>query len=124
MSKAPVVAIVDDDPGVIESVSDLLESVGHRVCAFSSAVAFLESECFTQVGCLITDIDMPLIDGFRLRDMAHSSRPDLPVIIITGKSEFAGQRRVAELAPDRFFWKPFDSQALLMAIEAALDTAR
>lgn len=120
MKPAASVAVVDDDPNVAESLGDLLESVGYKVCTFASANALLESVQFMQLACLVTDIDIPLVDGFELADMVHARRPAVPVIFITGKSELAEQERVAGLAPGRFFRKPFDSQALLSAIAVAL----
>jgi len=115
-----VVAIVDDDPLLLESLGDLLESVGYTVWAFSSVKTLLESDRLLEVDCLITDIRMPEIDGFKLREMANSRRPDLPVIFITGSDEEAAQKRVSELHHGQFFRKPFDSQALLAAVSQSL----
>ena len=122
-SEAPLVAIVDDDPRIAESLGDLLESAGYTVCTFGSANALLENEQLRKITCLVTDIDIPLIDGFELANLVHARRSDLPVIFITGKSEAAGQERIAGLAPGRFFRKPFDSRALLTAIAASVAQA-
>lgn len=118
--KFGMVAIVDDDPRLLEALGDLLASVGHHVRAFTSARAFLDEGGVSEVDCLITDIDMPQIDGFELQAMANDRFPNLPVIFITGKSEVATQRRVRELEAGRFFQKPFDHDALLNAISDVL----
>lgn len=119
-SHPTVVAIVDDDPRLLESLEDLLESAGHAVHTFSSAGTFLAQGRLSEIDCLITDIGMPVVDGFDLQRMVNAKRPDLPVIFITGRHEFASQRRVAELARGRFFQKPFDGQALLAAVDEIL----
>ncbi|WP_331375776.1 response regulator transcription factor [Sinorhizobium chiapasense] len=112
-----VVAIVDDDQRVLDSLEDLLESAAYGVRAFSSAHALLSSNALPEIDCLITDIGMPGIDGFELKRLMGERRPDLPVILITGRHEIPAPQ---EAKHNRFFRKPFDGQALLAAIGDAL----
>jgi FixJ family two-component response regulator len=115
-----VIAVVDDDPRLLESIGDLLESVGHSVRSFGSARSFLEDEAaLREADCLIADIGMPVIDGFELEKLVKQARPELPVILVTGRHEIADQQR-AIAQGNRFFRKPFDGQALLAAISQAL----
>ena len=79
-----VVAIVDDDPRLLESMGDLLESAGYVARSFSSAGSLLVNG-LSDLDLLITDIGMPGIDGFELRDLVLKSRPELPVFLITGR---------------------------------------
>src|SRR4029077_16248028 len=81
------VAVIDDDERVLESLENLLESAGHTVCLFTSAQAFLKDEAFANVDCVISDIGMPAIDGFELERQAKAARPELHVILITGRQE-------------------------------------
>jgi FixJ family two-component response regulator len=114
------VAVVDDDPRLLESLGELLESVGYSVRSFRSAKSFLEDEAaLSQSDCLIADIGMPVIDGFELTRLVKQARPELPVILITGRHEIADQQR-AMAQGNRFFRKPFDAEALLDAISQAL----
>ncbi|TPL71876.1 response regulator [Mesorhizobium sp. B2-3-13] len=113
----PVVAVVDDDPRVLESLEDLLESAGYVACCFSSARSLLACG-LSGVDVLITDIGMPGTDGFELRDLVKKARPELPVFLITGRHEIADQFRAQGISG--FFRKPFDGQALLAAIANAL----
>jgi FixJ family two-component response regulator len=115
--KRPVVAIVDDDPRVLESVEDLLESAGYAACSFSSAESMLMSG-LSGLDVLITDIGMPGMDGFELRDLAKKARPELPVFLITGRHEITDQDRAQGISG--FFRKPFDAPALLEAVGEAL----
>jgi len=115
-----VVAVVDDDERLLESLENLLESAGHRVLTFTSSKRFVEEGIAGQIDCLVADIGMPGIDGFELQRLAKEARPDLPVILITGRHEIADQQRALVLGHEGFFRKPFDVQALLAAIERAL----
>jgi FixJ family two-component response regulator len=112
-----VVAIVDDDQRLLESLEDLLESAGHAVRRFSSAQTLLDSNALLEIDCLITDIGMPGMDGFELQRVMRERRPDLPVILITGRHEIA---ELPQAKHNWFFRKPFDGQALLAAIGDAL----
>jgi FixJ family two-component response regulator len=112
-----VVAVVDDDPRLLESLEELLESAGYGARLFSSARSLFAGG-LAGVDLLITDIGMPGIDGFDLRDLVKRERPELPVFLITGRHEIADQDRAQGVSG--FFRKPFDGQALLVAINTAL----
>jgi FixJ family two-component response regulator len=112
-----VVAVVDDDPRLLESLEELLESAGYAARGFSSAGSLLASG-LTGVDLLITDIGMPGTDGFELRDLVKKARPDLPVFLITGRHEIADQGRAQGISG--FFRKPFDARVLLSAVGEAL----
>ncbi|MBS7704987.1 response regulator [Chelatococcus asaccharovorans] len=112
-----VVAVVDDDPRLLESLEELLESASYAVRSFSSAAALIRAG-LAGLDLLITDVGMPGLDGFALRDLVNRERPELPVFLITGRHEIAEQIRAR--AVESFFCKPFDGQALLAAIARAL----
>jgi FixJ family two-component response regulator len=114
-----VVAVVDDDLRVLESLEDLLESAGYGVRLFSAAQKLLKSCSFTEIDCLISDISMPVIDGFELQRLAHLARPDLPIFLITGH-DLSEQAIAANPGSYGFFRKPFNGQELLAAIDKAL----
>jgi FixJ family two-component response regulator len=114
-----VVAVVDDDPRVLESLHDLLESAGHDVRLFGSANALLENGAFADMDCLISDIGMPDMDGWELQRLAHVARPELPVILITGRHG-TDQASAASRGSQGFFSKPFDVQELLATVAKAL----
>jgi len=111
-----VIAIVDDDLRLLESLRDLMESAGYSVRLFRSAQSLLaDHAALSEIHCMIADIGMPNIDGFELEKRVKRMRPELPVILITGRHEIAHQQR-AIAQGNRFFRKPFDGQALLTAI--------
>jgi FixJ family two-component response regulator len=111
--------VVDDDPRLLESLEDLLESAGYSARCFSSAQSLLD-DGLSDVDVLISDIGLPNIDGFELRNRVRSARPDLPVFLMTGRHEIADQSRAQGISG--FFRKPFDGQLLLAAVKEALHT--
>lgn len=111
-----VVAVVDDDQSILQSLENLLESADYAVRLFTSATALLDSGCLSQVDCLISDIGMPGMDGFELLRSVQSARPGLPVILITGRPELLDQMPPFGPRQYRLFRKPFDAEALLTAV--------
>lgn len=118
-----VVAVVDDDPRTLESLADLLEAEGYEVRLYSSPTMVWTRGGLSEIDCLISDIGMPDMSGFELRRLALSERPELPVILITGRPELRAQDS-SIIERDRYFEKPFDGQQLLTAIRKALGGAR
>ena len=114
-----VVAVVDDDHRTLESLADLLEAAGYDVRLYSSATALCERGGLSEIDCVISDIGMPDMNGFELRRVVQSERPELPVILITGRPDVRAQY-FSIIEHDRYFEKPFDGQQLLAAIRTAL----
>jgi FixJ family two-component response regulator len=116
-----LVAVVDDDHRILQSLEALLESADYSVRLYTSAESLLEdADALADLDCLVSDIGMSGIDGFELLRLAKSIRPDLPVILITGRPEAA--KRVASdgRGACAVFHKPFDTARLLAAIGKAL----
>jgi FixJ family two-component response regulator len=118
-----MIAVVDDDPRLLESLENLLESAGYSVRMFSSAKALIDAG-LSGIDCLITDIGMPTMDGFELHDRVKKARPDLPVFMLTGRHEIGDQQRASAKDISGFFRKPFDGPALLTAVGDALGLRR
>jgi FixJ family two-component response regulator len=115
-----VIAVIDDDRSVLRSLEYLLESADYAVRLFTSATALLDSGGLSQIHCLISDIDMPGMDGFELLCLVNASRPGLPVILITGYPERLDRMRLSGASNPRFFTKPFHGPELLAAVSDAL----
>jgi len=114
------IAVVDDDPRLLESLQNLFESAGYAVRTFSNGRALVDVG-LAGIDCLVTDIGMPGMDGFELHSLAKRERPDLPVFLITGRHEIGDQQRAMAADINGFFRKPFDGAALLAAVSEALD---
>jgi FixJ family two-component response regulator len=113
------IAVVDDDPRILESLQDMLESAGYAVQVYPTAAALLTSG-IANIDALITDVGLPMMDGFELRDHVKLARPELPVILISGRRDLASVQSIDSRGYAEFFRKPFDGQALLAAIGQAL----
>ena len=114
-----MIAVVDDDPRVLESLENLFESAGYGVRKFSSATSLIDAG-LSDVGCLVTDIGIPSMDGFELYDLVKKVRPDLPVFMITGRDVIGDQQRAILKGISGFFRKPFDGPALLAAVSRTI----
>ncbi|GLK83094.1 response regulator [Ancylobacter defluvii] len=114
-SSKRIIAIVDDDIRLLESLENLLESAGYAVRTFSSPKALLAAG-LADLDCLITDIGMPEMDGFQLREAIGQTRPNLPIFLVTGRHEIADRPGKSALAT-ALFRKPIDGQLLLAAVE-------
>ncbi len=117
--KAAIIAIVDDDSRVLESLENLLQSAGYNVRPFRSSRAVLEDSIIMSVDCLISDVCMPSLDGLELEQQVSVVRPELPVILLSARTD--NQMSDAANAHNRpLFSKPFDSEELLAAVAVAV----
>src|SRR5687767_3496479 len=87
MGKRSLVAVVDDDESVRESLPDLLREFGFVVHAFSSAAAFLASEVVSEASCLILDVAMPGMSGPDLQEELIRRQQGIPIVFITANGD-------------------------------------
>jgi len=119
--KRLLVSVVDDDESVRESLPDLLREFGFEVRAFSSAEAFLTSDCVDQTKCLILDIGMPGMTGPELQQELKNRGPEIPIIFITAQRDESIRSRVLGQGATACLFKPFSDTALSDAVNAALE---
>jgi FixJ family two-component response regulator len=120
MAMRSLVAIVDDDESVRESLPDLLREFGFAVEAFSSAEEFLASEVVGQTKCLILDVAMPGMSGPALQRELQRRRSAIPIVFITAHADESIRPRVLEAGAVDCLFKPFSETALLGAVTTAL----
>jgi FixJ family two-component response regulator len=116
----PIVAIVDDDPRIRESLESLIESAGLKAWVFSLAEDYLHADLLGATSCLITDVRMPKMDGLELQRRIRLERPELPVIFISAHHEDRIEQCAFAQGAAFFVRKPFDADELLRAIKLAL----
>jgi FixJ family two-component response regulator len=117
-----IVAVVDDDQSILRSLQYLLESADYPVRVFTSGTALLGSGCLGETACLISDLDMPGMNGFELLRRVHEARPGLPFILITAYPETLQRLPHADERKPRAFIKPFAGEEMLAAVGDALRT--
>jgi FixJ family two-component response regulator len=116
----PLVAVVDDDESVRESLPDLLREFGFATHSFSSAEEFLTSASLVQTGCLILDVAMPGMTGFDLQRELKLRGHSIPIIFISAHKDEVVRRRAFQQGAVEFLFKPFSDTALLQALNAVL----
>jgi len=119
-SEAACVAVIDDDESLRNAISSLLRSVGMRVSTFATADLFLNRAVLGDTDLIITDIHMPGMSGIELKDRLDDMDCQVPVIMITAKTEQNLLDRAEASGAYSVFRKPFDTDDLLNTIEQAL----
>ena len=120
MPSVPLIAIVDDDDALRNSLDNLIRSMGFRAQGFSSAEAFLGSNQARDTVCLILDVRMPAMNGLELQRQIVAANWQIPIIFITSHTDDDTRARALEAGAVAFLYKPCREDDLLHAIDAAL----
>jgi FixJ family two-component response regulator len=115
-----MVAVIDDDESVRTALKELLRSVGLPSQAFASAEDFLRSGQQRRTGCLIVDIHMPGMSGLELQAKLNADHCRIPTIFITAHGDEKMRLQALRAGAVEFVTKPFDDEALLETVRAAL----
>jgi len=120
LPEAHVISVIDDSDAARNGTVRLVRSLGFIVHAFPSAQTFLHSEQLTKTRCLISDIQMPRMNGIQLHDALRERGYDIPIIFVT--AYYNEEIRVEAL--DRgaicVLSKPLDGETLLNCLNRAL----
>ncbi len=122
MAHRPLIAVVDDDDSVRESLRGLFRSVGFAAQGFDSAAAFLQCGDLPGTDCVILDVRMPGMSGLELQRRLVGSHPDVPVIFMTAHDDAGTRSQAMSGGAAAYLIKPFSEEALLDAVRAALGT--
>ena len=120
--KAESIAIVDDDEDVRKAVHAVLKSAGLLPRSFASAEEFLDSAQRGETACLISDIEMPGMNGLDLQARLAEDGSRIPIIFITAYGDTTTRTRAMKAGALDFLEKPFDDNVLLERIRVALGT--
>jgi FixJ family two-component response regulator len=120
MSEPPLITIVDDDVMICEATKDLVEAFGFNARTFTSAGEFLNSDCVSSTACLISDVQMPGMNGLQLHRKLITSGRHIPVIFITAFPDERVRKRAVGAGAVCYLSKPFDSERLRSCIRSAL----
>ena len=120
----PLIAIVEDDESLRESLVGLIRSLGYQASAHASADAFLAADLAGECDCVITDIQMPGTSGIELKHRLVEAGCAVPVIMVTARTEGALHERARASGAVCLLRKPFAAEALIQCLETALDPSR
>jgi FixJ family two-component response regulator len=116
-----LIAIIDGDESMQDSLRGFFDSTGLRARCFGSAEEFLEYDLHCKVGCLIAEIQMPGISGLELQARLKEEQCNIPIIFITSNGGAKTRIQAMRDGAVEFLAKPLDYQLLLKAVRAALD---
>ena len=119
-----MIFIVDDDQSMQRAFSVLMRSAGFEAMAFSSAEDFLKYSSPGENDCIILDLRMPGMSGFELMAELASRKIRTPIICITAFDDPKSRERARQLNAAAYFTKPVDDQALIDAINWAIQSER
>ena len=118
-----MISIVDDDTSVRDAANLLLKSLGYATATFASAEEFLQSGRLHDTACLITDVQMPGMDGVELQDHLISNGDRTPVIFVTAYPNETTRERVLRAGAVGYLSKPFREENLIECLGKALRNA-
>jgi putative nucleotidyltransferase with HDIG domain len=115
-----LVFLVDDEPGVLSALAKLLERAGYPVETFQNPMEALLALPDREVSVLLTDKDMPEMDGMELATRCLETDPDLAVIMLTGYGDVKSAAEAVRLGIEDYLLKPPDFKALEGAVQRAV----
>ena len=116
-----LIAIIDDDEAMQDSLRDLLEAAGLAARCFGSAEEYLKSDLHCRAACLIVDIRMPKMSGLELQARLKQEECNVPIIFITAYDDAEIRAQAMKEGAVEFLAKPFNHQLLLKMLRGTLD---
>jgi FixJ family two-component response regulator len=110
------IAVVEDDPSMLQGLNRLLSAHGFRVERFTSAESFLHDIAKCEAKCLVVDIHLGGISGIDLKRRLTESGSDLPVIFMTAIDSDATRQEAFDAGCVAYLRKPFLAKLLIDAI--------
>lgn len=115
------VHVVDDDASLLRGVARLLRSHGYTVNTYFSASEFLSTGVPKEPACLLLDLNMPGMTGLELQQVVSECQSRLAIVFISGQGDIPATVQAMKAGAVDFLTKPFEGDALVAAIETALN---
>src|ERR1700685_1291478 len=119
--RSRLIAIIDDNESIQDSLCDLIESGGFEAQCFGSAEEFLKSDFHGKAACLIVDIRMPKMSGLELQARLKQEECNVHIIFITGFDDAEIRAKAMKEGAVEILSNPFDHQLLLKILRCTLD---
>jgi FixJ family two-component response regulator len=117
----PVIHVVDDDTSFRTAVTRLLRAAKYEVRGYASAAEFLSADASATPGCILLDLRMPGASGFDVQQSLAKIEERLPIVFLTGHGDIPASVRAIKAGAADFLTKPVRREALLRAVESALE---
>lgn len=105
--------MVDDDPSIVEIVSEILRSEGHEVVSAENGADALRK--VNGESLVLLDMRMPVLDGWGFARMFRAAGKRVPIVVMTAAEN--ARRWAEEIGADGYLSKPFEMDALIAAVE-------
>ena len=116
----PVIAIVDDNESFRHAIASFIRSLGYAVLQFASAEAFLKSNRLYDTDCLISDVQMPGMNGIELHGKLTAEGHHFPIIFVTAFPGLKARAQALASGEIGFLAKPFSDEILISCLNRAL----
>jgi FixJ family two-component response regulator len=120
LRRPPLISVIDDDASFRAATDSLLRARGYAAHTFSSAPEFLRSPQLDETSCIITDVQMPDINGLELQTLLRNRGRTVPIIFVTAFPDESARVRALSEGAICFLAKASDASTLIKCIEAAL----
>lgn len=118
------IAIIDDEAGMRNSLSFLLEQEGFTVVTFEDGLQLLQAMSKTRFDLFLLDVCMPEMDGFQLLDRILESDTQAPVVMMTGQASTESAVRALKKGACDYLRKPFEHEDLVKTVQHVLQQKR
>ena len=124
MDERPRIVVIDDDEAIRDSCTQVLERSGYRVATAADGFSAIKAVHLHHPHLVLLDLKMPGVDGTELLRRIKAERPQLDVIVITGYSSVGSAVECMRLGAYDYLPKPFDPDALRLAVARAIEKRR
>jgi DNA-binding response OmpR family regulator len=114
------ILLIDDDPSLLEVLTLAFQDGGHTVSTAPDGAAGLRLIKATELDVVISDVNMPLLDGFSLCRQLRSSGNGIPLILLTSRDSDIDESLGLDVGADDYVSKPFSTRVLLARVSALL----
>jgi CheY-like chemotaxis protein len=114
------ILVVDDEKTIRELLSKIIEKMGHEVILASDGREGLYSFVSNSIDLVVTDFDMPIMNGWSLAHNIKQRSPDTPVVLATGSDTYNKGEKIKDNIYDSVILKPFHSKEIKESIHKLL----
>jgi CheY-like chemotaxis protein len=108
-----MIAIIDDNEAILGALARLVRTLGYSTCTFQTAEALLQGlDSGIDVACVLTDVQMPGMNGLELTRRLRLRDPGLPVMVMTAYPSLASRELALAAGAMEYFMKPLDDALL------------
>lgn len=119
-NRKPIIYVVDDDVSICRVLKLLLKLHGFKVETFTRAADFLSYKHLKLPSCLVSDIQMPDMNGLSLQEAMAARQIAIPIVFITGHGDIPMSVKAMKAGAIDFLPKPFTEKKLLNAVTLAI----